>query len=182
MKKPLLLLLLIISTNSFSQIKDGQNFCVETADGDYFSLSIDKKKIIWADNSYVELKNDTKTFNGKIYIEYTQDWGDEKIDKLYLREEEGVVYQYLEELNKEVIRYDKNFKKGHSWNASGKGKYTIISYDGKLHTRYCDYENLLVIKAKIDYGTFNFYYLKGHGYIGATTMDNKLISFITPQW
>ena len=59
--------------------------------------------------------------------------------------------------------------------------YKIITYDGKLKTPYCEYKNLLVIEAKMKSVTFNFYYLRGHGYIGAT-QDNKLISYISPEW
>jgi len=39
----------------------------------------------------------------------------------------------------------------------------------------------MVIQADLKNGTFKFYYLKGHGYIGATIND-KIISCVTPTF
>jgi hypothetical protein len=172
----------LLATTFYAQINEGQDFCEATKDGDYFPLSLEKKKILWADSSYLETQNGTKEINGKIYIEFLQDWGKQK-EKLYLREENGVIYQYDDCCTIETVRYDKNFKKGHSWKtANGKSTYEIISYNGKLKTPFCEYKNLLVIKAELEFGTYHFYYLKGHGYVGATTTKNKLISCVTPIW
>ena len=172
----------LLATTFYAQINEGQDFCEATKDGDYFPLSLEKKKILWADSSYLETQNGTKEINGKIYIEFLQDWGKQK-EKLYLREENGVIYQYDDCCTIETVRYDKNFKKGYSWKtADGKSTYEIISYNGKLKTPFCEYKNLLVIKAELEYGTYQFYYLQGHGYVGATTTKNKLISCVTPIW
>lgn len=182
MKKVILIILLSISTSIFSQINEGQNFCTPTKDGDYFPLSIEKKRILWQDRSYFETINDTVVINEKKYIEYLQDWGENNVSKMYLREENGVVYQYKEDDGKETIRYDKNFKKGHTWkNAKGNCVYKIISFEGKLKTPFCEYENLLIIEAKFKEVTFNFYYLQGHGYVGATVKD-KIMSCVSPVW
>lgn len=176
------LLCLLLTTSFYAQINEGQDFCDPNKNGDFFPLSLEKKKILWADYSYFETQNGTKQIKGKIYIEFLQNWGD-KTDKLYLREENGTIYQYEECCTTETIRYDINFKKGHSWKtADGKSTYEIISYNGKLKTPFCEYKNLLVIKAELDFGTYHFYYLQGHGYVGATTSKNKLISCVTPVW
>ncbi|WP_300567747.1 hypothetical protein [Flavobacterium sp.] len=182
MKKIVLLLLTLFSCISYSQISEGQYFCDETKDGSYFPLSIDKKKILWFSTFYLETKTETKIINGKTYIEYKQDWDKSNSSLMYLREENGVIYEYDSEEKNEDVRYDPKFEKGHQWKtADGKSEYEIIAFDGKLKTPYCDYKDLLVIHAKMGYGEYNFYYFKGHGYIGATKND-KLISCVTPKW
>ncbi len=180
MKKLAFLLLLFFSYSSYSQLYDGQKFCESSEGYSYFPLEIMKKKLFWYDTFYLETNNGTKVINGKTYIEFKQVWKDDKSDLFYLREENGIVYEYDECCQNETVRYNPNFEIGHTWKSvSGKNEYRIIAYDGKLKTPFCDYENLLVMEAKMFYGTYTFYYLKGHGYIGATK-DNKLISCVTP--
>ena len=180
-KKIILTLIFLISLKSFSQIKEGQDFCDESKNKTYFPLVIKKKKIYWADTYYVETINGTKEINGKIYIEFQQKWKGNKIDKLYLREENGVVYQYEKCCKQETVRFDKNFTKGHVWKtADGLVEYKVKSFKGKLKTPFCKYKNLMVIEMKLKIGKFKFYYQRGHGYIGAT-FNNKLISYITPN-
>lgn len=183
LNKIILLLLLLCSCASYSQIEEGQNFCVETKGASYFPLHYNsKKKLRWGSTFYYETNEGTKEFNGKSYIEFKQEWEDKNVALLYLREENGVIYQYEKDLNSETIRYDPAFEKGHTWKgANGKSEYKIISFEGKLRTPYCkEYTNLLVIAAKVDYGSFNFFYMKGHGYIGAAK-EGKLISCETPE-
>jgi hypothetical protein len=182
MKKIALLLLIFFSCPSYSQLFEGQKFCEESKGFSYFPLAITKKKILWYDTFYFETKNETKVLNGKTYVEFKQEWNNSESDLLYLREENGIIYQFDSCCENETIRYNPNFEIGHSWkSAAEKSEYRLISYNGKLKTPFCEYENLLVIEAKMPYGMFNFYYLKGIGYIGATK-DNKLISCITPKW
>jgi len=182
MKKGILILVLVIlSVFSFSQLKEGQSFCDESVDGGYFPLSFREKVILWANTYYLETITGTKKINGKTYIEFKQAWENKNISMLYLREENGVIYQYEECCEDETIRYDIDFKEGKAWQtADGKGAYHIVSYKGKLKTPYCEYENLMVIEAKLAYGNYKFYYLKGYGYIGATKND-KIISCLAPE-
>lgn len=93
MKKLIASLLLITSANLHSQINEGQKFCEENSNGNYFPLTIEKKKILWANTSYYETQNGIKSIKGKKYKEYVQEWSNNNSDKLYLREEDGVVYQ-----------------------------------------------------------------------------------------
>lgn len=182
--RPILILLfsLFTVTNSFSQLKEGQNFCDPTEDGSYFPLVIKKKKFFWADTRYVETKKGTKELNGKTYVEFSQEWLGGTTATLYLREQDGVIYQYEECCETETIRYDENFEEGHTWKtASGEGEYKIVTYEGTLKTPFCEYEDLMVIEAVLKNGTFKFYYFKGHGYVGAT-VDDQLISCVTPTF
>ena len=176
----LTLIFIISSIFSFSQLKEGQNFCDENPGEDYFSISYNRKIILWSNTYYLETKNGIKKINGKTYTEFKQTWKDNNVSTLYLRKENGIIYQYEECCENETIRYNKNFKEGETWKtADKKGEYKIISYKGKLKTPYCEYENLMVIEAKLKYGKYKFYYLKGHGYIGATEND-KIISCVAP--
>lgn len=182
MNKIITVFLLLLSYTSYSQIEEGQKFCDETKDASYFPVSKSlNKKIRWGNTFYIEATEGTQVIDGKMYFEFKQEWEDKNVALLYLREENGVVYQYEKEYKAETIRYDKNFKKGDSWKgADGKSKYQIISYNGELKTPYCEYKNLLVIEATVDYGHFKFYYRRGFGYIGAT-IDGKLNSCMTPE-
>lgn len=174
-------LCMLFSIISFSQLKEGQTFCTETKDGSYFPLTMSEKIIYWSDTYYTETKSGTKDINGKLYHEFKQTWEGNNISTFYLREENGVVYQYEDCCKEETIRFDKNFKKGYTWKTvDGMSEYKIISYEGKLNTPYCKYDNLLVIEAKITNGIFNFYYSKGHGYIGATKEGN-ILSCVAPS-
>lgn len=74
-----------------------------------------------------------------------------------------------------------NFNEGKSWvNTPADAKYTVVSYNAKLKTPYCNYSNLMALKAEFRQMTLVFYYQKGYGYIGATH-NNILVSFVTPE-
>lgn len=173
---------LLLSTFMFSQ-KEGQNFCEAFAEDSYFPITIKAKKILWMDTFYSEAIIGKKTRdNGKEYIEYAQIWKDGTADFLYLREENGVVYQYEECCDTETVRFNPSFKKGHTWKtADKKATYTIKTLNGSLKTPYCNYKDLVVIKFQTKTFECDFYYKKGYGYIGATRND-ILISCVTPTF
>jgi hypothetical protein len=169
-------------TSIFSQ-SEGQNFCSEFESDHYFPLDIHKKKLTWYDLSYFESKTSVKILNGKEYTSFAQEWNSGETDYLYLREENGIIYQYEKCCDIETIRYDPKLKINESWfTADKKTKYTITTKNATLRTPYCNYRNLMVIKAEMSNVTFKFYYKKGYGYIGATDNDNNLISFASPDW
>lgn len=181
MKKTFLALLILFTFNGYSQLKEGQNFCSENKKGSYFPLTISNKKISWQNTYYIESINGKKVIKGKEYAEIKQEWENKNVDLIYLREENNIVYQYEECCENETIRFNTNFKVGDKWlQADNKMEYEIISFNGELTTPYCEYKNLLIIQAKIANNTFQFYYLKGIGYVGAT-INKKLISFVTPE-
>ena len=100
---------------------------------------------------------------------------------LFLREENGIIYQYEACCEEDTIRLPAELKVGYKWKtADNLSQYEIISIDSELKTPVCSYKNLLVIKLTVKNGSFQFYYLKGFGYIGATN-DEGRISFVTPQ-
>ncbi|MFY0630510.1 MAG: hypothetical protein JXR05_09020 [Flavobacteriaceae bacterium] len=173
---------LLLSTTIIAQFTQGQNFCDENKDGSYFPLVIEDKKIFWSNTHYIEAIAGRKTINKKTYIAFNQTWKEGNVDRLYLREENGVVYQYEECCGrKETVRYDKRFKDGHVWKtADKKGTYRILTTKGTFKTPLCNYKNVMIIEADLQGGKFKFYYLKGHGYIGASVND-QLVSYVTPR-
>ncbi|UII23576.1 hypothetical protein [Fulvivirga ligni] len=182
MKKMLILFVgMLFITSAYAQLKEGQSFCDENEDGSYFPLIFKERKIFWVNTYYTETKIGTKELNGRTYFEYAQTWENGAVDTLYLREDEGVIYQYAACCEEETIRYDSKFEKGHQWKNMNGGKYKIITYDGTLKTRLCEYKNLMVMEADMGDVIFQFYYLRGHGYVGAT-VDDTVISFATPTF
>ena len=182
MKLTITFLTLIFCLPLYSQT-DGQSFCSEFKNEDYFPLTIEKKKILWLDSYYFEEIVGTKKIKDKEYIEYAQIWKDGNTESLLLREENGVIYQFEKCCDSETIRFDSKYRKGKSWqSADKKSKYTIESFKGKLKTPYCDYKDLLVIKGEFTNVTYKFYYKKGYGYIGTTDDENNLISCVSPEW
>lgn len=181
MKNLLLIIVIIFCSNAYCQQYEGQKFCVGDEDGDYFPLNISKKKIIWYSTYYYETQKDT-LINSKLYIQFEQKWKNGTIDYLYLREDQKIILQYEDCCSEETIRYNPKSKIGESWlNADKSEQYVITSFTGTLKTPYCNYKDLMIINANVKGVVFEFYYLKNHGYIGAKK-DNKLISYVTPEW
>lgn len=188
MKKIFIILVSLLAFKGYSQLKEGQNFCSQNEGGEYFSLSINKKKIFWKNTYYIETINGKKIINGKEYTEIKQEWENKTVDLMHLREENNIVYELDDCCENETIRFNKNFKVGDKWmKVDNTMEYEIISFTGELVTPYCEYKNLLIIQAKIASNTFKFYYLKGIGYVGATVntndgkINNKLISCVAPD-
>ena len=159
----------------YSQV-EGQSFCQGNENDTYFPLNIVEKKIYWANTFYTEKKMDNAYIGNKTYQKFEQRWENGNIDVLFLREENGIVYQYDEDSNSEFLRYDPKKMK---WTSDEKGVYEILTREGTLKTPFCKYINLLVMEAKYSNNVFKFYYLKGYGYIGAT-YAGSLISYVSP--
>ncbi|WP_299336790.1 hypothetical protein [uncultured Psychroserpens sp.] len=100
---------------------------------------------------------------------------------MFLRADDGVIYQYEDCCKEDTVRLTANTKVGQTWQTADKlSTYEIIALDGTLDTPVCNYEGLLVLKSTFKNGTFTFYYQKGYGYVGAT-IDDQLISFVIPR-
>ena len=172
---------LCITLTSFSQNNENSEFCTQKSNENYFPLDIEKKIIIWDGTYYVETKEKSKEYNKKTYCVYKQKWEKGGKGFLYLRAENGIVYEYDKDTNTESVRVNPSFKIGRKWeSADGREFYKVISYKGTLKTKHCSYENLLVIKAQMKYGTIYFYYQNGQGYVGAKQKKN-VISYLAPR-
>ena len=161
--------------------QEGQSFCDGIATASYFPLTIKKKNVLWAETAYFEKQVGEFSFNGKRYVGYTQEWKSGSIDTLYLRSENDKVYQYQSCCSQEDLRYDARAAIGDSWqSADGQATYTVVSKSASLETPFCSYTNLLQLRAQLKAQRFDFFYLKGYGYIGAT-FDGQLISAASPK-
>jgi hypothetical protein len=178
MHKPFILFILL-SCACYSQKNEQKNFCKSNNEASFFPFDNNTKKVVWRNTFYIERKKQIKNINGKSYIEFEQEYETDGKALRYFREEKGIIYEYGLGNEKETVRFDPKFKKGHCWTtANKKDKYKIISYDGELETPFCKYKNLLVIDAKITFGHFTFYYSRGLGYVGAT-QNEELISYVS---
>lgn len=180
MKAFTVLSLFLMTTLMFSQ-KEGQNFCDAFAEDNYFPITIKTKKNLWKSTYYMEEIIGNKTRKGKEYVEYVQQWEDGRADFIYLREENGVIYQFEECCDTETVRFDASFTKGHTWKtADQKATYTLETFEATLKTPFCNYENLIVIKLEAGALVYKFYYKKGYGYVG-TKQEGILISGVAPN-
>ncbi len=181
--KQLLSLLLIFFCFAASAQKEGEIFCDVFVSDSFFPLDYKKKKIIWGNTHYFEEISGQGMFDGVQYIAFTQVWETGMENTLFLREENGITYQYYENTGEEIIRLDTNLKKGQSWEAKAIGTtYTVLSTKGKLKTPFCTYKKLIVLKTEYRDATYIWYYKKGQGYVGATDTKKNLISYLTPKW
>lgn len=181
MKKVVFLFIFFISTSVFSQ-KEGQNFCDGIKDGEYFPLNIYKKKIFWYGTFYFESNKGIKSKNDKKYVEVIQEWEDGEKSTSYFRFEKNEILMFEDCCEKETLRFSNDMKVNDEWsNVEKDVTYKIISFSENLTTPICRYNNLLVIRATYLEVTFDFYYLKGFGYVGATK-DDKLVSYATPDF
>jgi hypothetical protein len=176
----IILIFTLFSIKSFSQ-KEGQIFCEGDKSEPYFMLWQGKKNIIWQNTFYKEDFVGFKTINNIEYLEYKQTWENGDVSELYLREEKGIVFQYESCCEKETMRMPKNPEVGMTWKTADKlASYKIISLNTSLDTKVCNYKNLLQIKLITSNIVFDFYYLKGFGYVGAK-VNKELISFVVPK-
>ena len=181
MSKQIFIVLLLGVVFQSNAQKDGQSFCGGDDDASYFELMNATKYIVWSNTYYIEKREGEKEINGKTYIEYTQTWESGDKNSVYLREENGAVYQYEENHPEDSLRLPKETSVGTQWTtADGLVTYEILSTDESLKTPVCNYKGLLVMKGDFKNGSFLFYYLKGFGYVGAT-QGSTLISFNTPD-
>jgi hypothetical protein len=165
-----------------SSQKEGQSFCDGDKYGEYFPLNVYKKKIYWYGTYYFETNKGVKNRNDKKYIEFVQEWENGEKSTIYFRFEKNEVLMFEECCEKETLRFSNDMKVNDEWSNVEKDiTYKIISFSESLSTPICKYSNLLVIRAIYQDITFDFYYLKGFGYVGATK-DEKLISYATPEF
>lgn len=180
MKQFMIMLLSVMSMSAFAQ-SEGQSFCDGDSSAPHFTFHTGKKYVIWQDTYYIEQQIGSKTLNGKAYMAYEQTWESGSVFQLYLREDDGIIYQFEDCCEDDTVRLPSKIKNGTTWKTANKlGTYEVISQTGTLKTPRCDYKNLLVLKSTLKNGTFSFYYQKGYGYIGCT-VNGELISYVTPR-
>lgn len=161
---------------------EGQEFCEGLESGTYFPMNIGKKKILWDETYYIEQKRKTSKLGGKMYTAFSQTWESGTVNTIYLRKaNDGKIWQYEECCNDDTLRYDPKLEEGDTWKSvDGKSKYEVISLNAKLSSPFCEYNALMRIRAVLATQTFDFYYQRGYGYVGAT-YEGQIMSAVTPE-
>ncbi len=164
----------------FSQ-SEGQSFCDGNPEANFFVFFTGKKYVVWQDTYYIEHAKSTKTLNKNEYVEFEQTWENGAVYQLYIREDDGTIFQYEDCCDEDTVRLPAEIKEGAIWQTADElSNYQILTTSGTLKTPFCEYKNLLVLKATFKNGVFNFYYQRGYGYIGCT-VDGQLISYVSPR-
>lgn len=163
------------------------DICHEAATGKYFPINTTAKRFFGSkEGSYVcYFSGDSLMVGEKVYYIEVCDYGSGKRKETYYREEEGNVYVYDTERKIESLELSGDISPGHSWEKSDKSwKYTVVDTFGSLSTPYCEFKNLLNIRAEpqgaakkkySDY--YNLYYKRGVGLVGLD-VEGKGYSFL----
>lgn len=161
--------------------------CEGNPTGDYFPIEIGVKRYYNSlQGSFVNYFNgDTIMVGGKTYFKEVDESGSGAKKESFYRVEKGDVYVYNREKNIEFLELSNIVTIGHSWERQDKSwRYTVIDTAAKLSTPYCDYSQLLNIKAeplgkaKNTYSSYyNLYYKRGVGQVGVD-VEGKGFTFL----
>ncbi|MBX2970566.1 MAG: hypothetical protein KF803_14445 [Cyclobacteriaceae bacterium] len=174
MNKTKLAILILILT---SQTLFGQsNLCFDNATGTYWPIKAGIKiKYSSRGESYTSYFNgDSLKADDKYYLKEIEEYANGKTKTSYWREENGVVYFYDVEKKAESIELINNLTPGTTWEKYDKTwKYTIIDTVSSFSTPFCDFKNLLQVKAEPQneikdkmYSYYNLFYMRGVGMVG----------------
>lgn len=179
-----MILLIFIGYSSFSQT----DICEEAAVGVFWPVKIGVKRHYYAGNSsYVSYFNgDSSIFSGHVYYKRIEEYSNNDQKVRYVREQKGNVYIYDTEKSVEFLELSGNVTPGHIWEKYDKSwKYTVVDTISTITTPYCEYKNLLNIKAepqnknKEEYlGYYNLYYKRGVGLVNLS-VNGKGYSFLS---
>jgi hypothetical protein len=180
-------LILILTTGTMFGQSD---LCFEDAIGAFWPLKAGKKiKYASRGESYTSYFNgDTLKAGNKYYLKEITEYSNGKTKNSYWREENGVVYVYDIENKIESIELINNLTPGNTWEKYDKTwKYTIIDTVSLLSTPFCDFKNLLQVKAEPQnelkdkmYSYYNLFYKRGVGMIGMN-VNGELFLFARPN-
>lgn len=176
--------LTFLCLSSFSQ----SDICNETAAGVFWPIEIGIKRHYYSNNgTYVSYFNgDSLQFNNRVYYKEIEEYKNGDRKTLYLREQDGNVYVFDKEKNLEFLELSANVTPGYTWEKYDKSwKYTVVDTISTIATPYCEYKNLLNIKAepqnktKNEYSPYyNLYYKRGVGLVNLS-ISGKGYSFLS---
>lgn len=164
------------------------SICNNENKGLYWPLTINIKKHYFSNygNYTVIYTSEKLIVAGRTYIKEVTSNEDNTIETLYLREENGNIYVYDTIKKIEFLEFSNNTTPGYSWKKyDGTWLYTIIDTSATLKTPYCDYNNILNVKAepqgklKKDYSSYyNLFYNRGIGLV-AIEINGKATTFLS---
>lgn len=164
------------------------DICQENVTGVFWPVNTSGKRYYYAPGgTYVNYFNGDSLIAGEnIYYKEIEEYNSGKKREVYYREQDGNVYIYDTEKKIEFLELSSNITPGYVWEKYDKSwKYTVIDTTSSISTPYCEYKNLLNVKAepqgetKKNYSSyFNLYYKRGVGLVGMD-IERKGFSFLT---
>lgn len=115
---------------------------------------------------------DSIHFDGNIFYKEIKKYVNGKTDTTYFREQEGNVFIYDSQKKLEFLELSKNITPGYTWKKYDESwKYTVLDTTSTFSTPYCQFKNLLNIKAepqnkKAKLSYYNLYFKRGIGLVG----------------
>jgi TonB family protein len=181
----LICILLILSHTVANAQTD---FCEEKASGVYWPVKTEVKRYYMSPQgiSLEYYDGDSLQADGKTYYKRITESKADKSKNTYLREQDGNVYIYDTEKKLEFLELSGNITPGYTWNKYDESwKYTVVDTISAITTPYCEFKNLLNIKAEPMGETakqydsyFNLYYKRGVGLVDLH-VSGKGYSFLT---
>lgn len=166
-------LILIITTGAIFGQAD---LCFDKITGTYWPIKAGTTiKYSSRGESYTSYFNgDSLKVGDKSYLKEIKEYANGKTKTSYWREENGVVYFYDVEKKAESIELINNLTPGTIWEKYDKTwKYTIVDTVSSFATPFCDFKNLLQVKAEPQnelkdkmYSYYNLFYKRGVGMVG----------------
>lgn len=180
-------LILILTTGTIFGQAD---LCFEKVTGTYWPIKVGTKiKYSSRGESYTSYFNgDSLKAGDKYYLKEIEEYASGKTKTSYWREENGVIYFYDVEKKAESIELVNNLTPGTTWEKYDKTwKYTIIDTVSSLATPFCEFKNLLQVKAEPQneikdkmYSYYNLFYKRGVGMVGMN-VNGELFLFARPN-
>jgi hypothetical protein len=181
-KMKLATLILILTTGTIFGQSD---LCFDNATGIYWPIKAGMKiKYSSRGESYTSYFNgDSLKVGNKYFLKEIKQYVGGKIKTSYWREENGIVYFYDAEKKAESIELINNLTSGTTWEKYDKTwKYTIVDTVSSFATPFCEFKNLLQVKAEPQneirdkmYSYYNLFYKRGVGMVGMNVNGEAFI-------
>lgn len=186
-RKSLTALIFVLSTGTIFGQSD---LCFDNASGTYWPIKAGLKiKYSSRGESYTSYFNgDSLKVGEKYFLKEIQQYASGKVKTTYWREENGVVYLYDAEKKAESIELINNLTPGTTWEKYDKTwKYTIVDTVSSFATPFCEFTNLLQVKAEPQneikdkmYSHYNLFYKRGIGMVGLNVNGEPFI-YVKPD-
>lgn len=180
------LIIILTSVTLFGQ----SDLCFDNVNGTYWPIKTGKKiKYFSRGESYTSYFNgDSLKVGDKYFLKEIKEYASGKTKTSYWREENGAVYFYDTEKKAESIELINNLTPGTTWEKYDKTwKYTIIDTISSFATPFCEFKNLLQVKAEPQnenkdkmYSYYNLFYKRGLGLVGMN-VNGELFIYAKPN-
>lgn len=164
--------------------------CFDNAEGEFWPINIGKKiRYSSRGESYTSYFNgDSLKVDNNYFLKEVKEYSGGIIETSFWREEDGVIYYYDDEKKAVSIELINNLTPGTTWEKYDKTwKYTIIDTVSIFSTPYCEFKNLLQVKAEPQnemkdkmYSYYNLFYKRGIGMIGMS-VNGKVFKYAIPN-